>query len=246
MKPLWLLAVFFVVSGAGCGPKSVSKAPPVSTSPGQAAAPVNVLGAPRVERAAAAPAALPPPRRRLSEADLAYLRWLIQFDTAVQQILVQQAHDLPRAMQGRGENRLDVMLKSWQDSRQTIADMNTNAARSDLFAGRLREVQEQFQSQPAPPNCRAIAQGYSRFLTSLVAQEGFNGRIYRQFGVLLQNPRAGTAMLPADLQDGGVGIDSQLTGERQGARQGTNAALSALLGQFPDDIPADIAGFQVP
>lgn len=245
MKPLWVLAIFLLVSGAGCGPRGASRTPLGSTSPDRPAAPVNVLAAPRVEWAAAAPAPLPPPRRRLSDADLAYLRWLIQFDTVVQQTLVQQAHDLPRAMGGRGENRLDVMLKSWQDSRQTIANMSTNAAMSDQFAGHLRDVQGQFQSQPAPPNCQAISQGYSRSLASLAAQEAFNGRLYRQFGVLLQNPRAGTAMLPADLQDGGIGIDSQLKTEGQSARQETNAAFSALQGRFPDDIPPDIARFQV-
>ena len=246
MRFEWLPIVSLVVL-AGCGLKSPGKAT-VMSAPGYEKAPAaGVLTAPQVRLAAATPppVAAPTPLPGPSAEDLAYLRWLIQFDAATQQIVAQQAHDLPSAFQSRDQNRLRAMLKSWQDSRAELSQINNQAAQAEQFTRQLQQIQTQFQSRPAPSDCQHIAAGYGQVLAGFADSQQFNARLYREFQQIIGNPRAATAMLPADLQDGGAGIDTRLKTQMQSARDTTNGALSDFSARFPGQMPPDIAAFRV-
>ncbi|MES2463987.1 MAG: hypothetical protein V4671_25735 [Armatimonadota bacterium] len=221
MNAEWLpriLSLSLLLPVTGCGTKGLGQAAKGSTPPYLSAPILSARPQELPRTAPAVPTATPTPPS-LSAEDLAYLRWLIQFDAALQQIVAQQAHDLPSALEDRERTRTRALLKSWEDSRAEVAAANSHASTGVAFAERLRPFPQQFQSQPPPPNC--------------------------QMALLLQNPRAASQMVPPDMQDGGVAEDSRLRRELQSARDSTNAALSDLTRRFPHGLPADIAAFRV-
>jgi hypothetical protein len=190
----------------------------------------------------AAPAA---PVRTLTEADLAYLRWLIQLDIALQRIVAEQAHALPDPVTRQDQTRLRAILRSWEDSRREAAEFRTKASMAVSYTVRLQAIQAQFQGYPPPSNCVNIAAGYGRVLAGFANASQFSTRVYQQSALLIENPRAATHMVPPDLQDGGVAAEGQLQNALQAAKDSTNSALAGLPRQFPDQVPADVAAFRL-
>ncbi len=239
------MPLFLVALTAGCGLLGPGKSTLPSVPSNRTAPQAGILTAPQVGIATPPPVAAPSPLPKPSAEDLAYLRWLIQFDAATQQIVAQQSHDLPSAFQGKDQNRVNAILKSWQDSRTELSEINNKAAMAEQFTRQLQQIQTQFQAQSIPADCRNIASSYESVLARHAGTQQFNARLYREFAQIIQNPRAATAMLPTDLQDGGAGIDTQLRNRMQSAKDTTNGALSKFAARFPGQIPADIAAFRV-
>ncbi len=185
------------------------------------------------------------PVKQLTAADIAYLRWLMQFDRVTRQIAGEQSRALPSPLLQRDQTRLRAILRSWEDSRREAAAFSTKASMATAYTLRLQQMQAQFQSQPAPTGCAGVAEGYRRFLAGLTNAMDFQARVYRQSAQLIENPRAATQLIPAELQDGGIAADRNLRSERESARESTNAELARLSREFPDQLPADIAGFHV-
>jgi hypothetical protein len=181
----------------------------------------------------------------LTDADIAYLRWLIQFDTVTQQIVAEQTQTLPSGLAQQDQTRIRAMLRSWEDSRREAAAFNTKASMAAAYTVRLQQMQTQFQNRPVPPNCEAVAAGYRGVLAGFTTAMEFNTRLYRQSAQLIENPRAATQMIPSDMQDGGIAANRKIMAEIQNAKDSTHAALSELSRQFPGQLPADIARFRV-
>jgi hypothetical protein len=177
--------------------------------------------------------------------DLAYLRWLMQFDAATRQIVAQQARALPSPVQKQDLTRVRAMFQQWEDARHEAGVLNTKASMAAEYTLRLQQIQSQFPQAVPPPDCREIAAGYSRFLASLTDSAQFNTRVYRELAQLMQNPHGTSQMIPTDLQDGGAAVDARIRGEMESAKQITNAALSGFFQQYPGQIPGDIAAFRV-
>jgi hypothetical protein len=247
MKREWPLRIpptALLLFAAGCANGPVGPNPANDRGP-RLTAPV-LAGRPAVTTPAAPkpPAPVPSPAALTAE-DIAYLRWLIQVDAVVGQIVAQEARDLPPPTREPERLRVRAMLQSWEDSRPAVASANTHASMAAGFAERLRAAQAQFRNQPAPPNCRTIAAEYGRVLAGLSGSTQFHARLYRYIAQLMQNPRAASQMVPPDLQDGGIAEDARLRAEVETAKASANAALADLFQRFPGPLPGDIAAFRL-